>query len=134
MVMNRPVAPPALARREEDAHELLGLEQRARHVAVAPHGAVVAVEAARVRHEDAQQRRLPSARPLDCTVRRLSGRSAPTSVACRSRGGRGMVRVATGHALAVTGGERHQQRDLRVEIQVRGHLILPSSAHPKLPE
>jgi len=31
------------------------LEQRARHVAVAAHRAVVTIEAARIRHEDAQQ-------------------------------------------------------------------------------
>src|SRR5207249_11286221 len=53
----QPVAPAALARGEKDAHELLGLEERAWHLAIAAHGAVVAVEAARVRHEDAQQGR-----------------------------------------------------------------------------
>ena len=52
----QPLAPPALMRAEEDADQLLGLEQGARHGPVPAHGAVVAVVAAGVGHEDAEQR------------------------------------------------------------------------------
>jgi hypothetical protein len=55
------LTPPALPRREEDADELLRLEECPRHLAIAAHRAVVAVEAAGVGHEDAEQRLLPAA-------------------------------------------------------------------------
>jgi len=57
----QPVHPPAADRAEKDPHQLLGLEQRARQVPVAPHGAVVTVVAARVGHQDAEQPRLAAA-------------------------------------------------------------------------
>src|SRR5215468_4201069 len=49
-------APTATSRLEKDSNQLLRLEQRARHVAIASHRTVMAVEAAGVGHEDAQQR------------------------------------------------------------------------------
>jgi hypothetical protein len=52
----QPLAPTPLPRCEKDADELLRLEKRPRHLAIAAHRAVVAVEAARVGHEDPQQR------------------------------------------------------------------------------
>ena len=59
------LTPAATPRLEEDANQLLRLEQRARHVAVAAHRAVVAVEAARIGHENAQQRRASPASGAD---------------------------------------------------------------------
>ena len=51
----QPLTPSASQRAEEDANELLRLEKRPPHCAIAAHGAVVTIERARVRHEDAQQ-------------------------------------------------------------------------------
>src|SRR5437762_3126843 len=55
------LTPAAAPRGEKDANELLGLEESARHLAVAAHRAVVTIEAARIGHEDAQQRLLLAA-------------------------------------------------------------------------
>ena len=51
----QPLAPPATQGAEEDANELLGLEERPAHRAIATHGAVVAVQRTRIRHQNAQQ-------------------------------------------------------------------------------
>ena len=56
VVMNSPWHQPRRRGLEKDADQLLRLEQRARHGPVSPHGAVVAVVAAGVGHEDAKQR------------------------------------------------------------------------------
>jgi hypothetical protein len=50
------LAPPSLLRAQEDADQLLRFEQSTWHGPVPAHGAVVAVVAARVGHEDAKQR------------------------------------------------------------------------------
>src|SRR5882724_2043165 len=50
------LAPAAATGLEEDADQFLGLEQRAWHRAIPSHGAVVAVVATGVGHEDAEER------------------------------------------------------------------------------
>src|SRR6187399_1685303 len=56
-----PLTPSALVGSQENTHQLFGLEQGAGHGPVSPHGTVVAVVAARVSHENAEQRH-PGAR------------------------------------------------------------------------
>ncbi len=90
----QPFAPPPLAGAEEDADELLRLEQGPGHVAVAAHRAIVAVVAAGVGHEDPEQRHAhPGHRPQVPDVERPQ------------RADLTRVPQARRQALAVVGGE-----------------------------
>ena len=108
-------APAAAVRLQEDAHQLLGLEQGARHVAVAPHGAVVAVEAARVGHQDAQQRHLPLPRhPQVADVQRPQ-----RAHVLRMAQPRRQRAVLAARAVVVVA----RQRDQQVELLVQRHRV-----------
>ena len=117
----QPLAPPARPRAEEDADQLLRLEQSARHLPVPPHGAVVAVIAAGVGHEDAEQRH-PHSRH----------RAEVPDVDGVERAGAPRVAEPRRQAFAIVGGERHQHVELALEIRAPRHwLLLAPSTVPE---
>jgi hypothetical protein len=123
------LTPPTLPRGEKDAHQLFWLEQGARHLAIAPHRAVVAIEAARVGHENPEQRRLPSTRPARSDSSKIEGTERADLRCVPEPRRQRYARVPScSSTLVIRRRQRHQQRDLIVDIQFRSHH--PSRQNP----
>ena len=106
------LAPAPTDRAEKHPDQLLRLEQRPRHVPVAPHRAVVAIEGAGVRHQDPKQRRRPTRSGSKMpNIDRTEGTDPPrVAEPGRCRLGR------TRWALAVVGRKGHQEGDFLFQI------------------
>jgi hypothetical protein len=104
------LAPSALMSRQENAHQLFRLEQSPRHRPIPPHGAVMAVVAAGVGHEDAQQGHPHSGCRVQVPDIERPKRSYLPGV------------LETGRQpLAVIDGKRHQSFDLLFERWIPQH-------------
>ena len=116
------LAPAAPERAQEDAHQLFGFEQRPRKLPVAPHRAVVAVEAAGVGHEHAEQPGAAGSGAKVADVERAQG-AGPSAVPepGRRRG-----------AVPVVRGEGHQ--DVQLLLEIRPHARLRWWASGTIPE
>ena len=103
-----PLAPASPMGAEEDAHQLLGLEQRARHGPIPPHGAVVTVEGAGVGHQDAEQRHPHAGQGAEIADVERAERADLSRVPQPGR-----------KALPIVRGERHQFVELPLQLHVR---------------
>src|SRR5207244_13017809 len=110
-----PLAPAAAVRGEEHPHQLSRLEKRPRHLAVPPHGAVMAIEAAGVGHQDAEQRGIGVARaqPHLSKVEGLQGSTLPYVAKA--------WRTALGPAVVVVGGQGYEELQAGVEVGRGAH-------------
>jgi hypothetical protein len=121
--------PFALHGREENSDELRRFEEGARHVPVATHRAVVTVEAARVRHEDAHERGAGTAAPD--SHRSQIERPQGAHIVRMAESGR---QLSGGEPFAIVASQRHEECELCFEIRGAHHRGLREMESPQYPK